>query len=107
MGAALISGMWSGITFFCDRHQEKLEIRSVGSKVVYACPHCDCNNKIDLYNAEKAIQKITGIIGEYKLASAVMNMTNYKWSSKGYKFKVKKHNPFNDHLVIEVENTFK
>ena len=24
MGAALISGMWSSITFFCDLHQEKI-----------------------------------------------------------------------------------
>ena len=109
MGSTVL-GMWSGVTFYCANHpQEKLVLKQGAYSVYYGCNHeydeeNPCHNRLNLIDAEKAIQRIMDKITEASFAGNLINLKNYKWNMNGIEFTILYHNPDNEHISILVNN---
>lgn len=105
-----ITGFWGSITFCCKNHpNEKMELKQGPYSAYYGCKHElddnePCHNRLNLIDAEKALQKIMDEINTASMSGDLINMTNYQLNLNGIKYKVIYHNPMNDKMSILVDN---
>jgi hypothetical protein len=102
--------MWSGITFYCSNHpNEKFQLKQGAYSVYYGCSHeydeiDACHNRLNLIDAEKAVQHLMDLINGHSFSDSIINLTNYKWTQNGISFKVVYHNNETNKMKILVDN---
>lgn len=105
-----ISGFWQSVTFYCSSHpDEKLVLKQGGYSTYYGCPHeydetHPCHNRLNLIDAEKALQHIMDILNQSLFDDQVFNMTNYTFTKNGVKYTIISHDTLTDKFEILVEN---
>ena len=110
-----IEGSWKNIVPVCGNHGGEripMVINNGPHSLFYSCPkyHPEnrekgeraCNNRINLIEYEKMVSHVMEIIAEEACKNNDIDLTNYKWTSKGIHYKVLEHK--DGELVIEVLN---
>lgn len=106
-----ITGFWRSVTFYCKHHPESPMVLQEGVKgAYYACPYEmrepePCHNYITLKQAEQCLQKLMNTMTEAIKKGDMGNLTHYKFTLKGIKYYVMKHDPDDDSMSIMVDNT--
>lgn len=105
-----ITGFWRSITFYCKHHPDvPMELKQGAYSAYYGCTKEydekePCHNRLNLIDAEKALQKIMDVITQATKQGDLINMTNYKFVKNGIIYQVVYHDPLNDKISIMVEN---
>ncbi|ADU23773.1 hypothetical protein [Ruminococcus albus] len=108
--ASMITGFWKTVTFYCKNHPEQpMELKQGAYSAYYGCSHefdenNPCHNRLNLIDAEKALQKIMDNLTGANLMGDMPDLTNYKMSKNGVEYKVIKHDTFSDSISIMVDN---
>ena len=110
-----IDASWKNVTPICGCHEnERIEmtIQEGPHSLFYACPkyHPEnrapgeraCNNRINLIEYQKMLEKLMGEIAEADCMMGSVDLTNCTWKSKGTEFKVLEHN--GDKVTVSIKN---
>ena len=110
-----IKEFWNHVTPVCGCHGDnkvKMIIHEGPHSLFYSCPkyypdsreegEVACNNRINLVEYQKMLEKMMWKIAEAEAEMGSVNLTNFKWSSKGIDYKVLKHE--NDEIEVEIKN---
>lgn len=107
---SLITGFWKSATFYCKHHPDTpMVLKQGGYSPYYGCVHefddqNPCHNRLNLIDAEKALQKLMDVITKATFGSDLINMKNYKFVKNGIEYKVVYHDPMNDTISIMIDN---
>lgn len=109
MGSTITS-FWASVTIYCKHHPDTpMELKQGAYSVYYGCRHEydekePCHNRLNLIDAEKALQKIMDTITEANSFGDMIDLRNYSFSQNGVDYKVRYHDPLNDKISIIVDN---
>lgn len=121
MGNTFITGYWGTVKFICGNHPDDygqfMELEASGThSYVYTCPKSKiknrtddeaiCNNKISLYEYEKAIEHISEQIIRAEEDDQQIVLTNHTWKKKTITFKIIKHTD-NEIIVSVLDEKYK
>lgn len=105
-----ITGFWKSVTFYCKfHHDQPMELKQGGYSAYYGCVKEfeetePCHNRLNLIDAEKALQYIMDVITKATANGDLINMTNYKFVKNGVEYKVVYHDPLNDKISVMIDN---
>ena len=109
-----IENSWQNIIPICGNHEKRIPmvINNGPHSMFYSCPKYypenrtkeerACNNRINLIEYRKMIDKLMGMIAEAEVNGETIDLTNFKWSSKGTEYKVLEHS--GDKLYVQILN---
>ena len=115
MASTIITGFWGTVKFVCGNHPgdvSQLMILEAGGShtYIYTCPKSKsvnrgndeavCNNKISLYEYEKAIEHISGMLIQAEENDQQLVLTNHSWKKKTISFKIIKHTE--EEIIVSV-----
>lgn len=95
-----IENSWKNIVPICGNHEHRIEMTTNNGphSMFYSCPKYypenrnaeerACNNRINLIEYQKMVDKLMGIIAEAAINGESIDLTNYTWTSKGITYKV-------------------
>ena len=108
--ASLITGFWKTVNFYCKNHPEHpMVLRQGAYSAYYGCEHEfddkePCHNRLNVIDAEKALQKLMDNITGAALMDDMPDLTNYKFSKNGIDYKVINHDTYSDSISLLVDN---
>lgn len=104
----VIYGFWKSVRFFCGYHNEEMKLKEGGYSVYYGCPNeldsPPCHNRLNLLDADKAIQHIMNVFVDDNVAGVVVDLNNHEWSYSNVRFKIIKADTSMQEVWIEVKN---
>ena len=114
----MITNLWSSVKLICGNHGEdsgnEMELKQSPSsnRMYYICPksisenrtpgESQCRNIITLLDFEHMLKHLEDVLCDGYDNGIERNLTNYRWTKDGIKFRVLKHH--DDSFVISVIN---
>ena len=108
--AYTITGFWKSATFYCKHHPDvPMELKQGAYSAYYGCVNEydeaePCHNRLNLLDAERALQKLMDVLTKSVQQGDMINLTNYRFVKNGIIFQVKEHDPMSDKISVMVDN---